>query len=45
MHIDVTVALEMSDDRHPRFLLHALDQTAPAARHQHVDASFMPASM
>ena len=33
IHIDVTVALEMSDHRHARFLLHALDQTAPAARH------------
>ena len=35
--VDVAVALQMSDDRHARFLLHALDQTAPAARHDDVD--------
>ena len=35
--VHVAVALEMADHRHARFLLHALDQTLAAARHDHVD--------
>jgi hypothetical protein len=35
--VDVAVAFEMPDHRHARFLLHALDQTTSAARHDDVD--------
>ena len=37
VHIHVADALEMSDHRHARLLLHALDQIPAAARHDHVD--------
>ena len=38
MHIHVANALEMPDHRHPRFLLHARNQTLSAARHDDIDA-------
>src|SRR5690606_33778783 len=34
--VEVADALEMGEDRHARFVLYALDQRAPAARHDHV---------
>ena len=34
--IDMAVAVEMLDDRHPRFARDALDQTFAAARDNHV---------
>ncbi len=37
IHIHVTVAIEMTDDRNARFFLHSLHQTAAAARHDDVD--------
>ena len=37
IHIDVAVAFEMADHRHPRLGLHARHQALAAARHQHVD--------
>ena len=45
IHIHVAVALEMPDDRHARFLLHARDEALAAARHDDVDVSVIPASM
>jgi hypothetical protein len=33
----VAVALEVADHRHARFLLHTLDEAAPAARHENID--------
>ena len=35
--VHVTVALEVPDDRHPRFLLHALDEAAAPARHDDIE--------
>src|SRR5580704_9286202 len=35
--IDVTVALEMTDDRHTSLRLYARHQTLTPSRHQHVD--------
>ena len=32
----------MADHRHSRFLLHAFDQAAAAARHDHIDRVFIP---
>ena len=37
MHIDMAHAIEMREDRHARFLLHAPDQTFAAARYNHVN--------
>src|SRR3546814_7462579 len=35
--IDVADAFQMRENGHARFVLHALDQAAAAARHDHVD--------
>ena len=37
MHIDMTNAFQMGENRHARFVLHAPDQIFAAARHDHVN--------
>ena len=37
--VDVHVAVEMGEDRHARFVLHARDQALAAARHDDVDVA------
>ena len=39
MDVDMIVAVEMGEDRHPRLGLHPFDQTSPAARHDDIDAA------